>query len=58
MSLPIIVSLAVRAPAKTRFGKQALLELALLAQYDFGLEDIDLASQSLWHSAGKLLLPK
>ena len=56
--LTVVVPLAVDSSAKPRFGEQALLELALLAQRDFRLEDVDFTGQSLRHFSGQLFLPQ
>ena len=55
--LAVVVTLAVGSAAKPRLGEQALVELALLAQRDFRLEDVDFARQSFRHLAGKLFGP-
>ena len=52
--LAVVVALAVGAPAQARFGEQALVDLALLAQRDFRFEDVDFARQLLRHFPGKL----
>ena len=44
--LAVVVALAVGSAAQARFGEEALVELALLSQGDFRLEDVDLARQS------------
>ena len=55
--LAVVVALAVGAAAQARFGEEALVELALFAQGDFRLEDVDFARQLLRHLPGELLLP-
>ena len=58
MALAVVVALAVGAAAQARFGKQALVDLALLAQGDFGLEDVNFARQILRHLAGEFFGPQ
>ena len=57
VALAVVIALAVGAAAKARFGEQALVDLALLAQRDFGFEDVDLARQIFRHLSGELLFP-
>ena len=58
VSLTVIVPLAIGASAKPRFSEEALLQLALFAQRDFRLENVDFTAQSFRHFAGELLLPE
>ena len=57
MPLAVVVSLTINAFAKPRFGEEALVYLALLAQNDFRFENIDLASHRFRQFPGKLFLP-
>jgi len=47
IALPVVVALTISAAAQASLGEQAFLKLALLAQSDFGFEDINLARQML-----------
>ena len=58
MPLAVIIALAVNTFAEARFGKQALVELALFSQLELGLKDINLPSQTLGHLRGEMFLPK
>ena len=58
MPLAVVVALAVGAAAQARLGEKPLVDLALLAQGDFGFEDVDFARQSFRHFPGKPLGPK
>ena len=58
MALTVVVSLAVCPPAQPRLGKQALVELTLLAQRDLAIEDIYLARQIFWHFSRKVFFPQ
>ncbi len=46
VALTVVVALAVDCRAQARLGEQLLFDLALLAQLDLGLEDVDLSAQS------------
>ena len=58
MALAVVIALAIGASAQTRFGKDALIHLALLAQCDFGFEGIDLACQHFRHLICEFVFPK
>ena len=49
MALAIVVALAVGALAQTRLGEDLLVDLALLAQRNLALEDVDVVGPILWH---------
>ena len=55
--LAVVVALAVGSPAQPRFGEEALVHLALLAQGDFRFEDIQLAGQIFRHLPREFFLP-
>ena len=56
--LSVVITLAVDSSAKARFGKEALVNLALLSQGDFRLEDIYFTGQTLRHFPGESFSPK
>ena len=58
VALAVVIALAVGAPAKACFGEQAFLDLALLAQRDFGFENVNFARQMLRHLASKFFGPQ
>ena len=58
ISLAIVVALPIRSSAKPRFGKEALVNLALLAQRDFRFVDIQLPSEVFRHLSREFFLPK
>jgi hypothetical protein len=53
----VVVALAVGAAAQARLREHLLVELALLAQLDLRLEDLDLAREVGGHAAAEALLP-
>ena len=57
MPLPVIVALSIHPPPKAGLGKDPLFDLALPAQFDLGLEDINLTGQIRWHFASELFFP-
>ena len=57
MALTVVVALAVDAAPEASFGKDFLVDLALLAQLHLLLEDIDLASQFGGNLAREFFFP-
>ena len=57
VAVAIVVALAVGAAAEARLGEEALVQLALLAEGDFGLEDVNFTRQTFGQFPGELLLP-
>src|SRR6266545_3171743 len=57
MALTVVVALAVDTAPEASFGKDFLVDLALLAQLHLLLEDIDLPSQFGWNLAREFFFP-
>ena len=58
MALAVVVALAVGAAAQPRLGEDLLVDLALLAQLDLRLEDVDLLRDCVWQRSREAGLPQ
>ena len=56
-ALAVVITLPIGAPTQAGLGENDLVDLALLAQFDFGLEDVDLAAQVFGNAVAQLILP-
>src|SRR4051812_41602569 len=57
MTMSIVIALTISAAAQTGFGKDALLDLPVLAQRDLGLEAINFAAPILANLPLKFVFP-
>src|SRR5690348_443402 len=57
VTLTVVVSLAVSAPAQPRLREQLVLDLAVLLELDLALENVDFAREIDRHPTGKTFFP-
>src|SRR5260370_368503 len=58
VSLAVVVTLPISAPAQPGLGEKTLIQLALFSQDDLGFEHVNLAGQSFRHFSRELFFPK
>ena len=56
-ALTVVIALPVGAAAQAGLGEKAFVELALLAQHDFGLEGVDFAGERFRDAAREFFFP-